>query len=182
MKVKHWISNIGTAVLSLSFLALTFNTNAQALDTEKSIVTFEIGNMIINTVEGSFKGMKGSVNFNAQQLATSKFEVCIDAATVDTDNEKRDAHLKNADFFDVEKYPTICFKSNAITQTDKGYVTTGDLTMHGITKKVEIPFTYQDKVLEGTLTVKRLDYKVGVETGTSMVSDEVVLKIKAVLQ
>ncbi|MFK7949551.1 MAG: YceI family protein [Saprospiraceae bacterium] len=151
----------------------------QEINSVDSGVTFEVGNMKINTVEGSFKGMKGDVNFNPKDLKNSSFEVTIDAATVDTDNNKRDEHLKNKDFFEVEKYPTIKFKSDAIVRSKKeGYhIAKGKLTIHGVSKDVKIPFTHKSGIFEGTLKVNRFDYNVGKATSTFMVSDEVTVKI-----
>lgn len=164
-------------IVALLFVA---TLGKQEIKTADSGVTFEVGNMKINTVEGSFKGMKGEVNFDPNDLKNSSFEVTIDAATVDTDNGKRDEHLKNEDFFEVEKYPTIQFKSDAVVRSKKeGYhIAKGKLTMHGVTKAVKIPFTYKNGIFEGTLKINRFDYKVGAEYGTFTISEEVSVKIK----
>lgn len=168
-----------TGIIGLSILLTlsTFSVVAQKIDTKKSKITFEVGNMKVNTVEGTFTGMNGTIHFNQEELTGSNFNVCIDAATVNTGSKKRDDHLRTADFFDVEKYPTICFTSKSIEKTAKGFITKGELTMHGITKMVEIPFTYSEKTFTGELKVNRLEYKVGEETNTFMVGDEIELVI-----
>ncbi len=153
---------------------------AQTLDTQKSKANFEVKNMKWMTVEGHFSGMKGDINFNEADLANSSFNVCVDAATVNTDNNARDKHLRNEDFFHVDKYPTICFTSTSISKTSKGFVTKGSLTMHGVTKGVSINFTYKNGQFVGQLNINRLDYKVGESTGTFMVSDAIKLEIVAV--
>ena len=121
-------------------LVSSFGLSGQTINTDDSKVTFSVSNMAFNTVTGSFKGMEGTIHFLADDLTTSEIDVCIDASTVDTENEKRDEHLKNEDFFEVAKYPKICFKSSEIVKTTTGYKTTGILTMHGVSETVTIPF------------------------------------------
>lgn len=174
-KMKKFIYSIGMVILAIT------GAQAQQLNTAKSEVTFEIDNMKWKTVEGSFSGMKGDVVFDVNNLKASNFNVCIDAASVDTDNEKRDEHLKTEDFFDVSKYPTICFKSTSIVKTKEGYKAIGKLTMHGVTLEEEIAFTYTYNVFTGTLAVERYAYKIGEDTGEFMVGNEVKLQIKATL-
>ncbi len=155
------------------FLAFLFFFNnyfcsAQNIQNEQSQVSFEISNMGFNTVEGTFKGMKGTIDFRSEDLTNSSFNVCVDAATVNTGNSTRDKHLRNEKHFEVEKYPTICFVSSSITQSNSGYTTKGKLTMHGVTKEVEIPFTYANQQFLGTITVDRLDYGIGPKRGFMM--------------
>ncbi|MFB6456461.1 YceI family protein [Chitinophaga sp. Hz27] len=154
---------------------------AQAIDTGKSGVKFSVGNMGMRKVKGTFSGMKGKIDFNPKSLSTAQFDVCVAANTVNTDNEKRDHHLKNKDFFETDKYPDICFKSSQVTQTTAGYNVSGKLTMHGVTNDVVIPFIFANNTLEGKLTIKRLDYKVGEGTNTFMVGNEVEVMITCVV-
>lgn len=163
-------------------LWLSFNTYAQEINKDKSNVAFSISNMKWKTVDGTFSNMTGKVEFNESKPEEAKFEVCVDASTVNTDNKKRDEHLKSADFFHVEKYPKICFTSSSVTKSKDGYLAKGKLTMHGVTKDVEINFTYKDKKFEGTLDVNRLDYKVGVETGGFTIGETAKLKIVCVVK
>lgn len=153
---------------------------AQTIDTQKSAANFTVKNMRWMTVEGNFTGMKGDIKFDEADLANSSFNVCVDAATVNTDNNARDKHLRNEDFFDVEKYADICFVSTSISQKGSSFVTKGQLTMHGVTKEVSIPFTYSNGTFKGNLKISRYDYKVGESTGTFMVSEDVNLEIIAV--
>ncbi|MEM6964135.1 MAG: YceI family protein [Bacteroidota bacterium] len=169
-------------LIFFAILLFALQTNfAQSIDTEASKITFEISNMGLNTVKGSFGGMNGMVEFDANNLDNSKFDVCINAESVDTDNRKRDDHLRKEDFFYVESHPTICFQSNSITKTSEGYITTGTLSMRGISKEVSIPFTFSDNTFNGTLSLKRKDYKVG-PSGGFMVGKTVDLKIICVLK
>jgi polyisoprenoid-binding protein YceI len=178
LKLEIMMKNI--FILAVAVLSTTFAVAQQTINSSESTVLFSISNWSIKTVEGSFTGMKGSIAFTPTDLTNSNFNVCMDAATVNTENEKRDEHLKTEDFFDVAKYPTICFTSTRIVKSEKGYVATGTLTMHGVSKEVRIPFTYTNKTLEGTLQIKRTDFGVG-DDGGFMVGEEVELTIKAVL-
>ena len=156
----------------------------QTINDTKSNVTFSIGNMKFKTVEGTFSGMKGDVDFDKNNLKSSSFDVTIDVATVNTDNEKRDAHLRNEDFFEVEKYPTIRFNSTAVVKSKKEgyYIAKGKLTIKNTTKDVKIPFTYKDKVFKGTLKINRFDYAVCVDISTFMVSEEATINITCVTE
>lgn len=166
-----------TSVWGLVGVMCTLKLTAQTIDSDKSVVRFSVANMGLRTVHGSFKGLSGTLKFQSDQLSTAKFEVCIKASTIDTDNQKRDNHLRSADFFDTEKYPSICFVSKEVKAGSTGYITRGWLTLHGITKDVEIPFSYKNNVLTGTLTLNRLDYKLGENTGTFMIGNEVNIEI-----
>lgn len=176
MKIKVFLS-------AIALLASINLITAQTIDTKKSVVEFEISNMALNTVEGTFTGMTGNITFNPKTPGNSSIDVCVDAATVNTDHEKRDKHLKNEDFFEVETYKTICFKSSSIVKTENGFMAKGKLTMHGVTKDVEIPLSYSetDKTLYGELELKRKDYGVG-PSGTFAAGNSVELEIKAVLK
>jgi len=166
-------------ILSISlFLMLCFTSIGQNIISSNSKVTFKIGNMGFKSVKGSFTGLNGDLTFSADNLQASNFDVCIDAATINTENQKRDEHLKNEDFFDVEKYPTICFTSSAIVKTNTGYETTGILKMHGVTKTVKIPFTYSNNTFTGKINVNRADYGIG-PNGGFMVGKNVEIQIIA---
>ena len=170
MRNSNWIFT-ALAVLALTVGALS--GNAQTIDTDKSSVSFKIKNLWVNTVNGSFTGMKGEINFNPDNLDAAYFNVCVDVSTIETGIDKRDEHLQTADFFDVAQFPTICFQSKAVSRVDSTYITTGALTMHGVEKRVEIPFTFDGKTLTGSLTLNRLDYNVGADVG-SFTADETV--------
>lgn len=156
-------------------------SNAQSINAEQSLVTFEIRNMKMRTVEGTFSGMRGEAVFDKDNISNATFEVCIDAATVNTENTKRDEHLMKEDFFDVAQFPDICFSSSRIAYDGDRYIAYGQLNMHGVIKSVEIPFTYANKLLTGQFQLNRIDYGVG-GTGTFMVGDEVAISIVCKLQ
>jgi len=166
--------------LSLIFL-FSVSGFAQSINSGKSEVTFEIGNLGFNTVEGKFKKMSGDIIFSPSDLSNANFDVCVDASTVDTNSRKRDEHLKNEDFFHVEKYLKICYRSKSVTKQGDKYLTKGELTMHGVTKQVEIPFDYSDNTFTGSLIVNRYDYNIGSQTSKFMVSEEAEIEIVCVI-
>lgn len=145
-----------------------------------SKVRFVIKNFGINT-GGTFDGLKGTVNFDPSKLSTCSFDVSVDAKTVDTDMEARDNHLRKAEYFDVEKYPTLTFKSTKVTTTNKPeylYVY-GAITIKGVTKEIGFPFTYKEKdggyLFEGDFKLNRRDFGVG---GSSFsMSDELSVEL-----
>ncbi len=148
-------------------------------------VAFKIKNAGIK-VDGSFTGLKGTLFFNSKELSNAYFDVTIDAATINTGTSARDTHLKKAEYFDVEKYSKISFKSKKIDATKTGYAATGTLSIKGKSKEITIPFTYQEKnnegVFNGNFTINRLDFGVG--ESSWILSDEVsiLLNIKVVNQ
>ena|SRR5882762_4592786 len=114
---------------------------------------------------GVFKGFKGSVAFDEQNPAASKFDVTIDAATINTGNGLQNKHAKSDEWFDVAKYPQIHFVSKSIAKSAGGFQVTGDLTLHGVTKSISFPFTFKKAptggAFTGSFTVNRSDYKLG---------------------
>lgn len=169
-----------TVMTSLLVVFTMITGFAQTINIEKSVVNFKIKNFKVKTVKGTFGGMKGKVNFNPNNISESFFNVCIDAVTVNTGNNKRDEHLQKEDYFDVQKYPTICFVSEKVWKTDGGYTVSGSLTMHGVTKKVQGSFTFSQNKFKGSGTINRLDYNIG-DNGTFMVGNNVEIEIEAVL-
>jgi polyisoprenoid-binding protein YceI len=140
----------------------TFAVHGQTVDADKSGVTFTIlERKDKKTVNGSFGGMRGEVNFKSDDLENSSFKVCISANTVITGLKIRDKQLNKDEFFHTEVYPDICFASSTISETTEGYVTKGILTIHEISREVEIPFTFENNTFRGSLSIDRLDYKLG---------------------
>lgn len=153
----------------------TITNNDKINQTIISSITFKIKNAGIG-VDGSFKGFQGTVDFNPDDLATSKIDVSVDAKTVDTDNGTRDNHLREDEYFGVKKHPKISMKSTSISKVSEGkYKATFDLTLKGKTKAVSFPFSYTKTStgykLSGSFGIDRRDYGVG---GSSWVlSDDV---------
>jgi len=134
------------AALTLAIApALAFGQAATwNIDPSHSRAGFSVKHLVISDVKGEFDKLSGKVQLDEADLSKSSVEVTIEAASISTRDEKRDAHLKSADFFDVATFPTITFKSTKVEAGKDGALTvTGDLTMHGVTKPV---------TLEGSIT------------------------------
>lgn len=165
------------------FLLFSITGYSQELNTEKSYVEFRVGNLWLNTVSGTIKGMEGTVNFDPENVNTSEFDVHIDVRTLDTGNEKRDKDLLSEDFLEVQSYPTIRFKSLSVNNLPSGkYVAVGNLTIKDVTREAILPFVAMEGELIGEMTIDRMDFNVGTDTGTFMVGKEVVVTIVCVLQ
>lgn len=139
-----------------------------------SSVTFTIKNFGSN-VDGRLSGVTGSIHYDATDLKGSKFDVKVDVSTINTENTKRDNHLKNEDFFEVETYPYITFTSTSIEKDGDGYKVTGKLKIKNVEKTVTIPFYVTQSgnkaVFKGDLEVNRVEYGVG---GSSMTMGDTV--------
>src|ERR671933_78746 len=109
------------------------------LDPPHSQIEFSISFMGMSKVRGAFSGVRGSVMYVEGDPARSSVSVVIPVSTINTNSPFRDRHLKSPDFFDAEKYPYITFRSSRIASTKKGLVARGTLTMHGVTKEIELP-------------------------------------------
>ena len=107
------------------------------LDPAHSSAEFKVKHMMISNVKGTFTGLSGTLQLDETDRTHSSVEASIDVATLNTGDAQRDGHLKSADFFDTEKFPTITFKSTNIDSAGgPDYEVTGDLTIHGVTKSV----------------------------------------------
>ena len=145
----------------------------------RSTIIFQIKNLGINT-HGSISGLQGNIQFDPANLAASSIEASVDVNTLNTDNDMRDGHLKEDNYFDVVRYPTITMKSVSIKQkSGNNYKGEFNLTLKGKTQLVEMPFTYTSAgnaaSFKGTLKIKRTDFDIG---GSSMIlSDDVTVNI-----
>ena len=168
-------------------LALAATTQAQSwtFDAAHSSVAFAIKHLAVSTTRGEFDKVEATLSGDPKKPASLSAEVTIQVASVNTKNDKRDEHLRSPDFFDVAKFPTIVFKSEKVEVKGGKNVMVGTLTMHGTSKKVEIPFTISGPVvdpwkqtrvgLEGSFALDRQDY--GVAGGVPAVGNEVKIDI-----
>jgi polyisoprenoid-binding protein YceI len=168
--------NILSLIIALS---MGFSANAQKIIASESIVNFSLENRG-SEVTGTLGGMKGDVIFDQENLDKSSFNVTMDANTINTNNNKRDAHLKNEDFFETETYATISFASAKIEKKEDKYIATGTLSMHGISKDVEILFTTIEEKgrqhLHGNFVLDHADYGIGKTRNVSITITCVVSK------
>src|SRR5690242_5758721 len=130
-----WVA--GAAVVLAGFgLTASVRADEYVIDGMHSGVNFKIGHIGLSWVYGRFDKFSGGFTLDANDPSKASFRLTIEAASVDTNNEKRDGHLKSPDFFNAKQFPTINFQSTAVKAVKDGYQVTGDLTMHGVTKPV----------------------------------------------
>jgi polyisoprenoid-binding protein YceI len=165
---------------------------AWTIDASHSAIHFSVRHMMLANTRGEFHKFTGTINFNEANPTLSTVDVEIDTASLDTRDEKRDEHLRSADFFDTATYPVATFKSTSVEQSgDNEGRLTGDLTIRGITKSVVLnveyhgqstsPWGTQSAGFSATTKINRkewgLVWNVGLETGGVLVGEEVKLEI-----
>lgn len=152
--------SIGWVVSWLILLACTASHAAEryAIAPQHSQVQFKAYSVFAKPV-GKFHTFSGEILADTQQSSASQVRLVIEAGSIDTDNVKRDRHLRSEDFLFVEKYPTLTFVSTAITGTGPTYTVQGDLSMHGVTQRLSIPVTVEqrqnDMVVRGNVALSR---------------------------
>lgn len=161
------------------------------IDPSHSTAAFSVRHFTVSNVRGKFGKLSGVIRYDPDDLAESGVMVTIDAATIDTDHEQRDNHLKSADFLYVEEHPEITFVSSRVETGDDGFILTGDLTIRGVTREVSFPFTLVGPIKdplglmriggEGELTIDRTDFGLEwnrlMETGGVFVGEEVAIEL-----
>jgi polyisoprenoid-binding protein YceI len=156
------------------------------LDKAHAKVGFSVTHLLVSDVEGSFKTFDATLTSSSADFSDATIDFSADVASVNTDNEKRDGHLKSPDFFDAAKFTTLTFKSSSFKRVDgKNYKLAGNLTIHGVTKPVVL-----DVIVNGPLThpfdpkktvagfkvsgkINRKDYGVGEKMGPAVVGEEI---------
>lgn len=172
------------------------STTQWDFDLAHSSVNFHVRHVMVSKVHGRFTRWGGTLELDEQDLTRSRLEVTIEAASLDTQEAKRDEHLRSADFFEVEKYPSLTFKSTSITREGDGYRVVGDLTIRGVTRPVTLEVEGGDIVKDpwgGTRTgfsartsISRKDFgltwNVALEAGGFLVGDkiDITLEIEAI--
>jgi polyisoprenoid-binding protein YceI len=165
--------SLAAAVLALIWMAgalPAFAAETYEIDPVHSAATFKVKHLF-TMVPGRFNTMKGTIIYDAKAVENSKVDVAIDATSINTDNEMRDKHLRSADFFEVEKYPVITFKSTKVKKVGEGQLeVTGDLTIRDVTRSVTLaveilgfgpgPDGQARGGFHATTQINRMDYKV----------------------
>ncbi|HKF51085.1 MAG TPA: YceI family protein [Candidatus Acidoferrales bacterium] len=179
-----------TATVAPQTSATTWN-----IDPAHSIAEFKVKHMMIANVKGQFSKVSGVLKLDESGLQKSRVEASIEAASIDTHNDQRNAHLKSADFFDVEKFPTLQFKSTGVSVVGNGELSVeGDLTIHGVTRKVRFsvegptpptkdPWGNIRVGISASTKINRKDFgltwNAALETGGVLVGEEVTITLEA---
>jgi polyisoprenoid-binding protein YceI len=191
---KNRLTVAATAFLFAANFATAFAPTNWALDASHSNVNFTVDYLVVSEVDGRFGKVEGTMQSTKEDFSDAKATISIDVNSINTDNEKRDGHLKSPDFFDAANHPTITFKANSFKKV-KGaqYKVSGDLTMRGVTKKITMDAQHLGNKKDGNgnmrsfwktnFAVNRQDYGVSwkntTAAGEAVVGDEVRLKINA---
>jgi polyisoprenoid-binding protein YceI len=185
--------SIVIALFSVALVQAQTNWN---IDPSHSSIRFAVDHMVISEVEGIFSTYTGSVTTTKDDFSDAKINFVVDVNSVNTDNAKRDEHLRGADFFETEKYPKMTFVSTSVTKTGTGkYNLKGKLSLHGITKEITLAMTYGGTTkdpwgntkagLKVTGVINRTDYGLKynsvLEAGSLMIGEEVTITAKVEL-
>jgi polyisoprenoid-binding protein YceI len=178
-----------TATAALPQTSTTWN-----IDPAHSMAEFKVKHMMIANVKGQFSKVSGTLTLDESKLANSRVEATIEAASIETRDGQRDAHLKSADFFDVEKFPSLHFKSTSISLVRDGELAVeGDLTIRGVTRKVHFavegptppnkdPWGNTRVGVSATTKINRKDFgltwNTALETGGILVGDDVTITLE----
>lgn len=193
--MKRFITSI------IAILALTLPAFAAAatwtIDPDHSSIGFKVKHLMVANVKGNFEKHSGTVDINEKDITKSKVEISIDTNSINTNVQKRDEHLRSADFFDVAKFPTMTFVSKKVAKAGKDKLkVTGDLTLHGVTKEVVLdvegpsaeskdPWGNTRKGATATTRINRKDFGLNwnkaLETGGVLVGEEVIINIEVEL-
>ena len=164
------------------------------IDSTHSNASFAIRVLSVSTTRGRFKTLRGQLQIDEQQPANSWVDAQVEAASIDTGNKLRDAHLRSAAFFEVKKYPNITFTSTNVEPAGgQNYKVTGNLTLHGVTRPVTLDVTYRGQSstmgvrasLSASATINRNDFGVGRGAGVRLAASPMVtieLDLEAVQQ
>lgn len=186
-----------TAAVASSAASVGAQSTTWTIDSAHTTAEFSVRHMMVSNVKGAFGTVSGTANWDGKNLATASVQAVIDVASINTREPKRDAHLKSVDFFDVEKFPTLTFRSTKIEPAGPGQAKmTGDLTIRGVTRSVVLDVTGptpEVKDLSGgvrlgalaTTTINRKDFGLlwnrALEAGGVLVGDEVKITIEVEL-
>ncbi|NTU58976.1 MAG: polyisoprenoid-binding protein [Chlorobiaceae bacterium] len=190
--MKHFIRSI-TVGLTLLLPAMA-SASTWSIDPDHSSVGFKVKHLMVSNVRGSFEKYTGVVDIDDKDITKSKVDVTIDPNSINTNVQKRDEHLRSADFFDVAKFPIMTFVSKKWTNAGQGAMkVTGDLTIHGVTRSVVLnvaPFSKESKdpwgnIRRGTSAgtkINRKDFGLtwnkSLETGGVLVGEEVDISLE----
>jgi polyisoprenoid-binding protein YceI len=164
------------------------------LDPAHSAAEFKVKHMMISNVKGSFSGLSGDLTLHEPDHTLTRVDASVDVATVSTGDAQRDSHLKSAEFFDAEKFPTMTFKSTKVVSEGGGdFAVTGDLTLHGVTKSVTFdveglsapakdPWGNTRVGLSAKTKVNRKDFglswNAALETGGVLVGEDIAISLE----
>lgn len=187
------ISLRSALALAIFVIPATGFADAWTIDQAHSTASFKVRHLMVANVNGTFGAPTGSVNIDDQDITKSTVNTEVDASKITTGIQKRDEHLRSADFFDVKKFPTLSFKSKSVAKAGDGLKVKGDLTIHGVTKEVTFDVDGPTPAIKGiqgdyvrglsaTAKINRKDFGLvwnkAIEGGGVLVGDDVSISIE----
>jgi len=191
MRIMMPVHYLVAVFTSLCFVSGALAADVYVTDPSHTQVGFTVRHFVIAKVRGKFKDFTGTITYDENDVTKSSVKGTIKTASIDTDHQKRDDHLRSPDFFDVANYPEITFVSKRVEKRQDGLMLIGDLTIRAVTKEVAIPFMITGKIVdpsgktrlgfEGNLRINRQEYGVSynktMDNGGLIVSDTVDIEL-----
>jgi polyisoprenoid-binding protein YceI len=190
--MKKYARTVAMLLIGLVSVSVVRATERYEIDSAHAFVNFTIAHFA-GKARGSFGEVAGTIIYDEQDVTKSSVAVTIKASSIHTGNAGRDTHLKSADFFDAAKFPEATFKSRRVEKRDGKYLAIGDLTLRGVTREVEMPFTLAGPIkdplptgvkrlmVEASLKIDRRDFGIAwnrvTEGGGLFVGNDVILDI-----
>lgn len=191
MFVKRCAALALTVVLTMGSAGSVWSADTYVVDGAHAYVGFTVSHLLINRVRGTFNDFTGTIVYDADDITKSSMSGAINAASIDTAHQKRDADLRGESFFEVDKYPQITFETTRVEAGEDSPVLHGILTMHGVSKEVAIPFhvtgvaEFAGKTrlgFEARLELNRQDYGISysrlMDNGGLVVGNEVIIELQ----
>jgi polyisoprenoid-binding protein YceI len=180
------IRDLGLAILVAACGSAARAADAYTVDPVHSSISFKISHVGISFIHGRFNDFSGTFTIDKDDPSKSSFALSVKVESVDTNNQKRDEHLRNADYFNAKQFPAMTFQSTSVKAVKGGYEATGDLTLHGVKKPVTLTLEGGDKTVEfpkgmqrigfvTNLVIKRSDYDM--KTSLDALGDDVHIDI-----
>jgi len=166
-----------------AFFAIVFSITAASTTGIYSISNDYAIKFETRGAEGTFSNLDGTIVFDVDQLDHALFDVYVETATIETGNKTQNKHARGQKWLNASDYPKISFKSSTFTKTSSGYLVVGEFSIRGISKEVSIPFTYDERVFTGNVTIDRNDFNVeGPSLFGSLVGNEIEVSLRVALK
>jgi polyisoprenoid-binding protein YceI len=181
-------------VFSLGAISQSAELQSYVVDPTDSSVSFSVKHIVVSEVRGRFKKFSGSIKFDDTDLSKSSVAFTVETPTVDTNNEKRDNDLRGPIFLDVTKYPEMSFSSKRVERSGRDYVLAGNLSLHGVSHEIRVPFVYNGKIKDNmgklrvafssTFTINRqewgINYNKVLDNGGLVAGNEVTVQMDVI--
>jgi polyisoprenoid-binding protein YceI len=188
------VIHLWVVLLWLGAVSRAAGPQTYEVDPKDSSVSFSVKHIVVSQVRGRFKKFSGTIKFDETNLANSSVAFTVETPSIDTDNERRDNDLRGPMFLDVTKFPEMSFASQRVEKKDREYLLVGNLSLHGVSREVRVPFVYNGSVKDNmgksrigfyaTFTINRQDWGVSynkvLDNGGLVAGNEVTVQLDVV--